>query len=233
MKFATPLIKARLLRRYKRFLADVSLESGEELTLHCPNRGAIAGLKDEGNTIWISDSGNPVRKLRHTWELVKVNGETIGVNTNRANAIARDAITMNMLNAVGPDPVIRAEQKYGINSRIDFLLEDGSTAPMYVEVKNVNFQRVNGLHEFPDGVAQRGTKHLNDLIREVELGNRAMMLFIIQRNDGDCFQIAEDIDRIYCQTFRQAVAAGVSVQAICCTVNPKEILPLRSIEVLV
>ena len=193
----------------------------------------MAGLKDEGNTIWISDSGNPVRKLRHTWELVKVNGETIGVNTNRANAIARDAITMNMLNAVGPDPVIRAEQKYGINSRIDFLLEDGSTAPMYVEVKNVNFQRVSGLHEFPDGVTQRGTKHLNDLIREVELGNRAMMLFIIQRNDGDCFQIAEDIDRIYGQTFRQAVAAGVSVQAICCTVNPKEILPLRSIEVLV
>ena len=109
MKFATPLIKARLSSAVTNGFWPMSgLELGEELTVHCPNPGAMAGLKDEGNTIWISDSGNPVRKLRHTWELVKVNGETIGVNTNRANAIARDAITMNMLNAVGPDPVIRA-----------------------------------------------------------------------------------------------------------------------------
>ena len=140
---------------------------------------------------------------------------------------------MNMLNGVGPDPTIQSEQKYGINSRIDFLLEDSRAAPMYVEVKNVNFQRKAGLHEFPDGVTQRGTKHLNDLIREVELGNRAMMLFIIQRNDGDRFQIPGDIDRVYGQTFQRAVAAGVGVQAICCSVTPTEILPRRSIEVLV
>jgi len=232
MKFASPLIKARLLRRYKRFLADVMLESGEELTVHCPNPGAMAGLKDDGNAIWISDSGNPARRLRYTWELVEVDGEIIGVNTNRANTIARDAIAMNLLSNVGTDPVIKAEQKYGTNSRIDFLLEDGGPAPVFVEVKNVNFQRHRGLHEFPDGVTQRGTKHLNNLIRETKLGSRAMMLFIIQRNDGDSFAIAEDIDQVYGKTFHQAIAAGVNVQAICCTVTPEEILPLRSVEIL-
>lgn len=232
MKFEQPLLKGTLLRRYKRFLADVCLETGEELTVHCPNPGAMAGLKDAGNKVWISDSQNPARKLRYTWELVEAKRVIIGINTNRANAIAREAIESGMLPSLKPTASIKPEQKYGTNSRIDFLIEEAGKPPTFLEVKNVTFQRQSGLHEFPDGVTARGTKHLNELVNEVEKGNRAIMLYVIQRNDGDQFSIAEDIDKAYGRTFRKAIAKGLEAYAICCDMTPEEIKPQRLVNVI-
>lgn len=232
MEFSTPLIKATLIKRYKRFLADIRMPSGEEITVHCPNPGAMAGLNSPQSPVWISNSNNPKRKLRYTLELILADDTMVGINTNRANKLALEAMQMGLVEGISDKAIITPEQKYGVNSRIDFLVQNPGEAPLYVEVKNVHFKRQSDLHEFPDCVTARGTKHLKELSNEVKNGNQALMLFIIQRNDGDKFQIAADIDPDYNKAFLTALKDGVKAQSIACNISAEAIIPDRQIPII-
>jgi sugar fermentation stimulation protein A len=228
MIFEPPLIEATLEQRYKRFLADVRLDTGEVITVHCPNPGAMMGLTDPGNRVWISDSGNPKRKLRHTLELMEVEGPLgttmVGINTMLPNRLAAEAINAGRIAELTGYDTMRKEVRYGENSRIDMLLESDNRRPCYVEVKNVHLVRTPNLHEFPDCKTVRGAKHLRELANMVAGGARAVMLYVIQRQDGDRFALAEDMDADYAQAFRDAMARGVEALAIRCQVNTKEII---------
>ncbi|MEE9314593.1 MAG: DNA/RNA nuclease SfsA [Rhizobiaceae bacterium] len=228
MNFDPPLIRAHLLKRYKRFLADVRLESGEEITVHCPTPGAMLGLDDPENVVWISDSQNPKRKLRYTLELIEVMAldglVTVGVNTMLPNKLAEAAILAGRIPELNGYTSLRREVGYGENSRIDILLEADGRRPCYVEIKNVNFVRTQGLHEFPNCKTERGAKHLVEMSKVVNQGARAVMLYVIQRNDGHEFTIAGDIDPNYAQAYEHAMQNGVEALAIQCNVSPTEII---------
>ena len=238
MKFPSPLIRAKLIKRYKRFLADVELEDGTMMTVHCPNPGSMMGLKEPGSIVWISKASNPKRKLSHTLELINLparNDTLVGVNTNQANAIAEEAIASGLFPEFGTYEVLQREVKYGENSRIDILLStqhNGRTHKTYVEVKSVTLQRRDGLHEFPDGVTERGRKHLRELSNITKNGDRAIMLYLIQRNDGDKFSFARDIDPLYNEAFDQATAQGVEAFAIRCKISSREIVAEKMIEII-
>jgi sugar fermentation stimulation protein A len=231
MRFETPLIGGILIKRYKRFLADVRLADGTGMTVHCPNPGAMLGLNQPGSPVWISDSQNPKRKLRHTLELMQIDGTMVGINTNRANRLAREAMEQGMIKGVNASSDIVPEQKYGTGSRIDFLVHGSGAPDHFIEVKNVHLRRKAGLHEFPDSVTERGRKHLKELIGEVEKGNPATMLFMVQRDDGDRFAIADDIDPAYGEAFREALSAGVKATCIKCRVSEAEIVPISGVAI--
>ena len=219
MKFTPPLIETRLVKRYKRFLADVEMPTGEIITVHCANPGSMLGLTEPGNKAWISDSKNPKRKLRYSLEIIEVDGVMVGINTSHPNKLAREAIEAGRIPQLAGYETLRTEVKYGENSRIDILLQNKNKSDTYVEVKNVHFVRTPRLHEFPDSVTARGAKHLDEMAREVEKGNRAVMLYVIQRGDGDKFQFASDLDPNYFNAFKRASAKGVEAIAIRCNVN--------------
>ena len=227
MQFDPPLIEAVLIQRYKRFLADVRLADGEEITVHCPNPGAMLGLSDPGNRVWISDSQNPKRKLRYTLEMMEVMapaGRTlVDINTMHPNKLAVEAIQNNLLPELSGYETLRTEVKYGENSRIDILLESEGRPPCYVEIKNVHLVRQEGLHEFPDSKTTRGAKHLDEMAAMVKAGARAVMLYVIQREDGDHFTLARDMDANYVAAFENAVSLGVEALAIRCKVSPQQI----------
>ena len=231
MQFEDGLIPCTLLKRYKRFLADVEMPDGTAITVHCPNPGAMLGLDAPGSRAFVSDSRNPARKLRYTLEIVEAEGTLVGINTNLPNRLAREAID-NGLVPVLPGSEILPEQKYGENSRIDFLVREPGLPPRFVEVKNVHLVRRPGLHEFPDCRTARGTKHLGELIRQVEAGNRAQMLYIIQRWDGDRFTIAADLDPDYAAAFERARAAGVEMTALKCQITPAGITAAEPVEII-
>jgi len=220
MRFEPDLIETRLVKRYKRFLADVEMPDGSVFTVHCPNPGSMLGLTEPGIKAWISDSQNPKRKLRYTLELVEVGETMVGVNTNTPNKLAKEAIESGIIPSLATYDLLRTEVPYGKNSRIDILLEKENTPDTYVEVKNVHFQRTKGLHEFPDSVTARGAKHLDEMAQEVLRGNRAVMLYVIQRNDGDRMQLADDLDPAYGAAFKNAMDKGVEAVAIRCDVTP-------------
>ena len=243
MKFSSNLIEAKLIQRYKRFLADVEIEDGSRFTVHCPNPGSMMGLKEPGSRVWISKSDNPKRKLSHTLELIETlsNGQNspslVGVNTNLPNKIAEEAILAGKIPQFGQFDRLRCEVKYGENSRIDILLSaadanDGDKSHnTYIEVKSVTLQRQPGLHEFPDGVTERGRKHLGELANMVEAGERAIMLYLIQRQDGDRLSFARDIDPRYAEAFDDAISRGVEAIAIDCKISAQEIITNRVIEI--
>jgi sugar fermentation stimulation protein A len=223
MLFPSPLIPATLVRRYKRFLADVVLESGEATTVHVANPGAMTGLDRPQSRIWLSDSGNPLRKYRCTWELVEVdfgNGlELVGVNTGQPHALTAEAIASGLIPELRNYASVRREVKYGLNSRVDFLLESAGPPICYLEVKNVHLMRKPRLAEFPDCVTERGAKHLRELARMRLDGARAVMLYVIQIPSSDRFAIARDIDPAYGAAFREARQAGVEMLAWRCSVG--------------
>lgn len=227
MKFPAPLVRGRLIKRYKRFLADVLLDSGETITATCPNTGSMIGLSDLGLAIWLSESDSPTRKYRHTWELVEADlagSETlVGINTNHPNRIVAEAIAAGVIPELKGYDGLRREVKYGLSSRIDILLEDAKRGLAYVEVKNVHLSRTPGLAEFPDSVTERGVKHLRELASMVEAGHRAVMLYLIQRVDAEAFDLALDIDPAYAGAFDAARAAGVEALAYRCRMSPSEI----------
>ncbi len=232
MKFKTPLIKAVLIKRYKRFLADVLLPDNSQITVHCPNPGAMLGVNHPGSNVWISDSNNPKRKLRYTLELIEIPcGTLVGINTNMPNKICEELVSSREFPIFGPYETLRREVKYGENSRIDLLLEGHKIPKTYVEVKSITMQRQSGFHEFPDGITERGRKHLVELARMVESGNRAIMLYLVQRNDGDDFSLARDIDPLYGAAFDDAVAKGVEALAIRCKISTTEIIADRLIRI--
>jgi len=226
MKFAKPLVSGRLVRRYKRFLADIMLDSGEEITAHCANPGAMLGLTAEGNRVWLSKSDNPARKLAWSWEIVEADfgrgPELAGINTAHPNTIATEAIAAGFFAELSGYSSLRREVKYGRNSRVDILLEYAGKPPCFVEIKNVHLMRKPGLAEFPDSVTARGAKHLDELAQMVQQGNRAVMIYLIQMN-AERFSLAADIDRTYCAAFANARAQGVEAIAVSCLITPQEI----------
>ena len=230
MIFDPPLQRGVFLRRYKRFFADIRLEGGEEITAHTPNTGTMRTCLEPETPAWVSRSDNPKRKLAHTWELGTSAGALVGVNTHRANALAAEAIGAGQIPALGGYATIRREVRYGENSRIDLLLEDGPQAPCYVEIKNVSMGR-EGMAAFPDAVSERARKHMGELAAQVAAGNRAAVLFVVQRGDCARFTPADDIDPAYGEALRQAAAAGVGVLAWACDVTPEGITLARELPV--
>ena len=230
MQFPDPLIHGTLLRRYKRFLADILLDTGEEVTAHCANPGAMLGLNQIGSEVWLSPSRNPKRKLKYSWELMQADGGLVGINTAHPNGLVEEAILEIMVKELDGYDSMRRELKYGKNSRVDILLGAESKPDCYVEVKNVHLMRQPGLAEFPDSVTKRGAKHLVELGEMARAGNRAVMFYLVQRTDCDRFSIAADIDPTYAIELEKAMVQGV--EAICydCTIYTEGIevrAPLR------
>jgi sugar fermentation stimulation protein A len=223
MKLPADLVPATLLRRYKRFLADVELADGSMITAHVANPGAMLGLQAPGARVWLSKSPSKTRKLPFSWELIEAdfgNGpELVGVNTMHPNAIVAEALAANAIPELAGYDTIRREVKYGAASRVDFLLEHPSRPPCYVEVKNVHMMRQPGLAEFPDSVTARGARHLDELAAMVATGARAVMLFVVQIGSSTAFALARDIDPAYGRAFDKARAAGVEAIAYTCRID--------------
>ena len=222
MQFQTPLIPARLIRRYKRFLADIQLADGREVTAHCANPGSMMGLTGEGMKIWVEPNDDPKKKLKYGWRLVDhENGHFTGVDTAVPNRALKAALLAGEVPEFADYPTVLPEQKYGENSRIDFLLRGDGLADAYIEVKSVTLSRQAGLAEFPDSVTARGTKHLGELAAMVDQGHRAVMFYLVQRTDCDRMGLAADIDPAYAAAFGAARAAGVEVLCYDTRISPE------------
>lgn len=222
MDFPIPLIPGTLLARYKRFLADVRLDDGRVVTAHCANSGSMRGCAEPGSSVMLSFRDDPARKLKYTWELVRVGATWVGINTALPNRIVAEAIASGAIPELSGYSVIKPEQKYGQNSRIDLLLSDPARRPCYVEVKSVTLAE-GAQALFPDAVTERGTKHLRELAAMVRLGHRATMVYLVQREDCDRFWPAEAIDPAYAAMFGLARAAGVEAVCYRCRVSPEGI----------
>ncbi|SFB06213.1 sugar fermentation stimulation protein A [Poseidonocella pacifica] len=222
MLFQTPLVPARLLRRYKRFLADCLLDDGREITAHCANPGSMMGLADPGTRIWLEPNDDPKKKLKWGWRLVDhENGHFTGVDTSVPNRALRGALEAGQVPGLEGYHSVRPEVRYGTRSRIDFLLEDAERPPAYVEVKSVTLSRQPGLAEFPDSVTARGAKHLEELAKVAQSGNRAVMLYLVQRTDCSHFSLASDLDPAYAAAFEVARSAGVEVLVFDTKLSPE------------
>ena len=246
MMFNSPIIFGTLIKRYKRFLADVELEDGSVITAHCPNTGRMTTCAEPGWRVALSDSRNPKRKYRYTWELVHNGDGWICVNTGRANEMAFEAVSNGAIPKLDGYTEVLREQTFG-NSRFDLLLKRKGVAPAsplsgepvarslweacpatsealcYIEVKNVTLLAADGCYAFPDAVTERGRKHLLELINVVKAGHRAAMLYVIPRSDGTAFRAAREIDPAYADTLQSAVSAGVEVYAWQAAVSPSEL----------
>lgn len=223
MKFASPLIPATLVKRYKRFLADVILGNGEMITAHVANPGAMTGLQAPSARVWLSRSPSATRKLPYSWELIEADFgsglELVGVNTGHPNGIVAEALASDAIPELAGYTSIRREVKYGASSRIDFLLENPERPPCYVEIKNVHLMRECGCAEFPDSVTARGAKHLDELAAIRATGARAVMLYVIQIGSAASFSLARDIDPAYGRAFDRARSAGVEAIAYTCRIT--------------
>ena len=218
MRFAEPLIPARLVQRYKRVLADVVFPDGAPATVHVPNTGKMLGVSDPGATVWLSKA-RPGRKLGWSLHLVEADGGLVGVDTSLPNVLATEAIQAGVVRELTGYASLRREVKYGHASRIDILLEHEDRPPCYVEVKNVHLRRAGDLAEFPDCVAARSAKHMGELADMVDAGARAVVLFVIQREDCQAFAPAADLDPTFAAALRAATARGVEVLAYACTLG--------------
>ena len=224
MQFPSPLARATLVSRYKRFFADVVTDDGRVITAHCPNPGAMLGLNMPGLPCWISRSEDPKRKLTYTLELVEADGGLVGINTMHPNRLTAEALAADAIPELIGYATHRREVRYGANSRVDFLLEAPDRAPCWLEVKNCHLMRTPGLAEFPDCVAARSLKHLRDLTAMVEAGQRAVMLFVVQRMDCDVFEACHDLDPAYAAGLGVAAAAGVEVLIYRCAISPERVV---------
>jgi sugar fermentation stimulation protein A len=236
MRFQETLLEGRLIERYKRFLADVALDSGEVVTAHCANPGAMMGLKEPGSRVFLSRATNPARKLKYNWEFVEVAAgggplQLIGINTSRPNLLVAEALRDGRLEPFSRYDRVRPEVKYGRNSRVDFLLEKAGEPPCYLEVKNCHLMREAGFAEFPDCVAARSAKHLYELADMAAAGARAALVYVIQMN-ASRFDVARDIDPAYDKAFRHALAAGVESYAYVCRVSLREVAIDRPVEII-
>ncbi|MEL6957884.1 MAG: DNA/RNA nuclease SfsA [Pseudomonadota bacterium] len=232
MRFATSLVSGRLIRRYMRFLADVELADGRVVKAHCPNPGSMMGLKQAGAPVWLEGNDDPKKKLDWGWRLVEAeSGALVGIDTGAANAIVAEALATGLQGLEGYE-THRAEVKYREKSRIDFLLSGDRRRDCYLEVKSVTLSRSKGLAEFPDSVTARGAKHLGDLAAMVQAGHRAVLLYLVQRDDCDRVTLARDLDPAYAQAFDTARERGVEVLAFGCDVGPDEIRIRRALDLV-
>lgn len=227
MKFNSPLISGTLIQRYKRFLADIKLDSGQVVTAHCPNSGSMLGCNIPGNRVMLSFKDSPTRRLKYTWELIEIEGIWVGINTQRPNQLVREAILQGTVSELQNYSNIRGEVKVGERSRIDLMLENEFNA-CYVEVKNVTL--VEGTTAlFPDSVTERGQKHLQELMQLAGSGYRAVIFFVIQREDATHFRPADRIDPEYGHLLRLAVTKGVEILAYQARVSPQRIVLVKSL----
>lgn len=222
MRFESPLTPGKLIQRFKRFLADIELENGKVITVHCPNSGSMKSCDTKGWDVLLSYHDNPKRKYAYTWEMV-YNGKCwIGINTGIPNKIAEEAIRADQISELIGYTDIKREVRYGKNSRIDLLLMK-DTQNCFVEVKNVTLVEDDGDYYFPDAVTERGRKHLLELSDMIELGHRAVMLFVVQRSDGNRFKPAKHIDPAYSESLQKAHAQGVEILVYAAKVRPDSI----------
>jgi sugar fermentation stimulation protein A len=222
MRFESRLVRGTLLQRYKRFLADVRLANGQIVTAHCTNTGSMMGCMEPGSAVYLSQSGNPNRKLPYTWELIRINKIWVGINTLQPNRLVAHAIEAGIIGELRGFDVIRREVMTCPGTRLDLCLE-GKNGCCFVEVKNVTLA-IGGAAAFPDAVSERGTKHLRELMRLKRRGHRAAVVFVIQRQDCTTFRPADEIDEEYGRWLRRAVKAGVEVLPYRAKVTRKEIV---------
>lgn len=236
INFQSTLIFGRLIRRYKRFFADIETEEGEVITAHCPNTGSMQGVLTPGNQVWVSRSDNPKRKLSYTWELVEVDGTLIGVNTHNPNNIVHEALQNKFIPEITNYQFVKPEVKYGSeNSRIDFLLTDHTGADTYLEVKNVHYSKTEQNETvaiFPDSETSRGVKHLQELIRVVEQGHRAIVLYCIQRNDCTALRFGWEFDPLYAKTALLALSKGIEMIPYSCIMTTTHIQLNKALKLL-
>ncbi len=231
MEFAAPLVPGRLLRRYKRFLADIELVSGETVTAHCANPGAMLGLNMPGLKVWVEPNDDPKKKLGYGWRLIEFGDHWVGIDTAVPNRVVGEALRERRIPELADYTAIRPEVRYGANSRIDFLLTGAGLPEAYVEVKNVHLMRQPGLAEFPDSVTRRGAKHLDELAAMAAQGHRAVMLYCVQRTDCDRLALAADLDPGYAAAFARARAAGVEAMAWACAISRQGIALDRPVRI--
>jgi sugar fermentation stimulation protein A len=221
------LIPGTLIKRYKRFLADVEFfDGGGVVTAHCANSGSMLSVNGPGAEVWLSPARNPDRKLKYTWEMIRIGRTLVGINTQLPNGLVAEAIEAGKIPELGGYPSLKREVKYGENSRIDILLEKNGGEKCYVEVKNVTMKRdlsKDAPVEFPDAVTSRGAKHLRELSQMVRDGHRAVMVYLVQRADGKSFTIAGDIDPEYEKQLDAARKAGVEVLCYGCKLTRRDI----------
>lgn len=223
MKFERPLVEGRLIRRYKRFLADVQLP-GEVITASCPNTGSMLGCASSGSRVWLSEHESATRKYRHTWQIVEAEDVMIGINTGLPNKLVEEAIVEGVIPELGGYAALRREVAYGNEgSRVDLVLEGGRRKACFVEVKNVTAAVKDGVALFPDCVSERGSRHLRELMRMRAGGMRPVQLYCVQRGDVNEVRPADAIDAEYGRTLREAIEAGVEVLAYRARVTPAEI----------
>jgi len=230
MEFTKPLIKGKLIKRYKRFFTDVKLDK-EIITAHCPNTGSMRGLLDEGNEVFVSKNDNPKRKLKYTLEIIKVKKNLIGVNTHFANKIAYHGLSNNLIKEISDNDSIKPEVFFGKETRFDFLVEKNKQK-IFVEVKNVTLFREKKVAEFPDAITSRGSKHLKTLIEAIKQGYKSYLLFLVQIEGVESFKIAKDIDKEYYENFLLAKKAGVKFLAYRCKISSKKIKIEKKIKII-
>ena len=230
MEFTKNLIKGKLVKRYKRFFADVKVNK-EVVTAHCPNTGSMMGLLDQGNDVFISRNNDPKRKLKYTLEIIKVKENLIGVNTHFANKIAYHGLSNNLIKEITNNDSIKPEVFFNKETRFDFLIEKDEQK-IFVEVKNVTLSRSKKIAEFPDSVTSRGSKHLRTLIEAIKKGYKSYLLFLVQIQGVESFKIAKDIDKEYYENYLLAKKAGVVFLAYRCKINSKEIKIEKRIKII-
>lgn len=232
MKFPRPLVRGTLIRRYKRFLADIRLEDGRTVTAHCANPGAMLGVTDPDLPVWLLESADPKRKLPWSWELVLTEGTLLGVNTALPNKLVPEALARGGIAELEGYDTVRREVAYGLASRVDLLLSAPGRPICYLEIKNVHLKR-GARAEFPDCVTERGARHMAELAGMARAGHRAVVLFVVQRGDCRAFRVAADLDPTYNRAFEVARRAGVEALCYACAVSEDGIdlagpLPLES-----
>ena len=203
------MVQGHLIKRYQRFKADVKLRNGHIVTAHCPNTGSMEECSEPGSLVWLSKDNNPGRKLKYTWELIKMPSSLVGVNTYVPNILVKEVIRKEKVPLLENYDMIRSEVGYGNNSRIDILLEKNGRK-CFVEIKNCTLVN-NGIAYFPDAISERGLKHLVELQKQVKKGHRSVMFFLIQRMDAKMFRPADHIDQAYGSELRKAIKNGVEM----------------------
>ena len=230
MEFTKSLIKGKLVKRYKRFFADIKVNK-KIVIAHCPNTGSMQGLLDINNEVWISKNDNPKRKLKYTLEIIKVRKNLVGVNTHLANKIVHHGLLNNLMNELKNSQLVKPEVFFNANTRFDFLVEKNKKK-IFVEVKNVTLFRSEKIAEFPDAITSRGTKHLKALIDAIKKGYKSYILFLVQIQGMEYFRIAKDIDKEYYKNYLIAKKSGVNFLAYRCNISPKAIKIEKKIKII-
>ena len=230
MKFKEPLLQGTLIKRYKRFFADIKYKNNT-LIAHCPNTGSMHGLLIKGNKVFFSKSDDPKRKLKYTLEIIEDKNSLVGINTLFTNKIVLDALKNKKIKELTRFTEIKSEVKFNKQTRFDFLVSN-NYEKCFLEVKNVTLKRNKNLAEFPDAPTSRGLKHLNELCVAKEMGYKSYILFLIQRSDCDSFAVAHDIDKEYWSAFKKAIKKGVKMISYDCKLNDEEIKLNKQIKII-